>query len=106
MPETRYEKLDDILANIICNHGIQISTYDIEDAFRLGKYDPTRTRPRPILAKFLSLKAKKEIYTLRNSLYWDEESRIYLGEDLNKQQSDLFYAVRQVSKEHDWSVGT
>ena len=92
-------------------------------AFRTGK--PNQQRPRIIIVKFLSQRAKREIYRARTKLKKkpkddeaaaqeaiqivepvEEDPIIFINEDLTKKRSQFYQTVRDVTIPRKWQAWT
>ena len=79
---------------------IDINEYDIDRSHRVGR--PTPNRPRPIIVKFLSYKAKSSIYKARNRLKFARQTAkgFHINEDLTKTRLLMFKKALKLKKDN------
>ncbi len=73
------------------------SAENIISTSRMGRVKDDR--PRDLIIKFTSKKARDEFYSLRKRTPKDNENRkVYINEDLTESRAKLFYDARQLVK--------
>ena len=65
--------------------------------FRL-RFDPSRSRPREIIVKFTSYRARQKFLKMRSALMDNGYVGVILNEDLTKHRSEVLYEARKVVK--------
>lgn len=96
------ENTDEIILDIAKQCDVQLHLQDIDRSHRLKAGKPTSNqnhRPRDIIVKFTS-------YRARNAFYWGKSSlkicvsykNVYINEDLTKNRADILKTARQLVK--------
>ena len=96
--ENTGENTDDIVTNMATAIGCDLQLDEIDRTHRVGKPDPTRTRHREILVKFVSYRARQKLYKMRKNLKDNGYAGVFLNEDLTKTRSNVLYEARKVVK--------
>lgn len=96
-PEREDESTDNLvlkLANDLL--GVELQESDISRSHRVG---PSQARkPRSVLVKFTSYRARERVYRARMKLKTSRE-KIFINEDLTKKRGQLAYNARQLKKD-------
>lgn len=96
-PEADQENTDTLIINMAHDHlGIDLQPSDISRSHRVGP--PSAPKPRPVLVKFSTYRARERIFRARSKLK-NSDSGIYLNEDLTKKRGQLAYAARKMKRE-------
>lgn len=104
------ESMNDIVKTLAAEINADIELSDIDNMHRLGKpkvvsagnhgAKKSTTRPRDIIVKFTSYRARQKVLTRRSAL---KNSKIfggvYINEELTKQRGEVFYQARQLVKQ-------
>lgn len=96
IPETEEEETDLIVLDIAETLNLDIRGYDIDRSHRVGKPGPKR--PRDILVKFATYRARQRLYGARSNLKNTKYNGVFLNEDLIKSRSKLLWEARQKVK--------
>lgn len=101
--ETEGESTDKIVMDVITAVGAPVSIDQVDRTHRLGPYSKPdqaagNRRPRDIIIKFVSFRARQNLYTLRTKLKDNGYKGVFLNEDLTRSRSDLYYQARQLVK--------
>lgn len=96
--ETDNENTDDIILKMAADIGSDIQLGDIDRSHRVGKPGSHRTRPREVIVKFTSYRARQKLYKMRTALKDSGYAGIFLNEDLTKYRSQLLYEARKIVK--------
>lgn len=95
--------LDTVLKVINDKLNITCEERDIENVFRVGKYDADSARPRTIVVNFSNGIIRTKIFNARKLL---KKSGMSIFEDLTKIRYDLLLAAkRKLGMQHAWSAG-
>ena len=101
LPEAQSENTDDIILDMAKAAGANLSLEEIDRSHRVGKPKAPNARPRDIIVKFISYRARQKLYKKRAALRAvNNYKRSYINEDLTKKRSSLLYAARQLAKQH------
>ena len=92
------ENTDQIVLSIANELNVDISPNDIDRSHRVGK--PSTSKPRDILVKFATYRARQRLYGIRSSLKNSEYDGVFLNEDLTQRRSKLLYEARLKVKEN------
>ena len=93
--ENRNENTDALVHELAWNLGIQLPPWAIDRSHRIGKPHPNR--PRNILVRFTGYRPREALYGARINL--NNQSKIYINEDLTTSNSKLFYEARILKKQ-------
>lgn len=103
IPETRRENLKDIIMEF-CQQELKVTlvSTDICRCRRLGKFNPTSSKHRPILVYFSSYVKKDEIFKTKKLL---KNKKYFIGEDLTFTRLTKYNeAVFSYGKTNVWTV--
>lgn len=92
VPETATEDTDTIVLDAARDIDSEISLSDIDRSHRVGK--PKVGRPRDIIIKFATYRARQKLYKQRTLLKDRGYMGVFLNEDLTKLRMDLLYKAR------------
>lgn len=70
---------------------------DILACYRVGKFNPRNTKPRPILVKFYNEEARIDLFNARKELKKSKKKylqKVYINEDMAPMRSPLYYIAR------------
>ena len=101
--ENSNENTDNIVTDIIAKDlGVNIDINEIDRSHRVGK-PSGNGKPRTILVKFISYRARDKLYSARKK----SKSGIFVSEDLTRRRQGLFFKARQHYKlgsfSHTWT---
>lgn len=95
------ENTDDIVLKIASACNADIKPTDIDRSHRVGK-TPTWTKPRAIIVKFATYRARDRFFRGRSNLKDNNTYRkVYINEDLTANRNSLFQKARQLVKDKD-----
>lgn len=97
-PETANEDTDNIVLKMASDIGCDLQVHEIDRSHRVGKPGENRTRPREIIVKFTSYRARQKLYKMRVALKDHGYQGTFLNEDLTQYRSKLLYEARKVVK--------
>lgn len=97
-PETANEDTDNIVLKMASDIGCDLQLHEIDRSHRVGKPGENRTRPREIIVKFTSYRARQKLYKMRVALKDHGYQGTFLNEDLTQYRSKLLYEARKVVK--------
>lgn len=92
IPETNSDDTDTIVIDIAKTLNVDISPTDIDRSHRVGK--PDKAKPRDILVKFATYRARQRLYGPRSALKDSDYTGVFLNEDLTQSRSKLLYEAR------------
>ena len=96
--EAGHESIDDIVMKMASDIGSDLLLSEIDRSHRVGRPDPGRTKPREILIKFTSYRARQKLYKKRTVLKDKCYSGVFLNEDLTKLRSKVLFEAHKVVK--------
>lgn len=67
-PETNTVNTDEIVLRMASDIGTDLHISEIDRSHRVGKPDSNRTRPREVLVKFTSYRARQKLYKMKTAL--------------------------------------
>lgn len=107
VPESPGENTDDIIIGLCKDMGTSVSLPEIDRTHRVGKPDPSGKKPRAIIVKFATYRARQTVYKKRTTLRQCGHGGVFLNEDLTRARADLLYQARQLVRsnriESAWS---
>ena len=103
LPESPDELTDDAILNVAKEVGCAISLSDIDRSHRLGKpklgsQQASSNKPRDIVVKFISYRARSSFMRSKSKLKDSKFKRVFINEHLTPLRNDLFYQARQLAK--------
>jgi len=97
------ESTDDIVLNLCKSLGADMSIQEIDRSHRTGK--PGGRKPRPIIVKFTSYRARQKLYTQRRELKsCSGQENIFINEDLTQYRAQLLYIARGLKRSRKLKV--
>ena len=105
------ESTDDIVTSIASAIDVDIDIRDIDRSHRLGRastQDRPRDKPRDIIVKFSTYRARSRFYKARTLTKSRGYTGVFVNEDLTKSRSKLLYEARRRVKSNQlksaWST--
>ena len=95
--ESAGESTDDAVLAIASAVGSSIHLADIDRTHRVGRPN-TGGKPRDIIVKMATYRARQNLYTKRSGLKGSTYQRVFINEDLTRRRSHLMYRARQLVK--------
>ena len=96
--ESTEEDTNQIVLNIARDLEAGITPNDIDRSHRVGK--PMKQRPRAIIVKFTSYRARRALYSKRMNLRHTNAGRnVFINEDLTAKRSELLFNARKYVKD-------
>jgi exosome complex exonuclease DIS3/RRP44 len=92
-----YESTDSKILEVVKSLDLSIELSDIDRSHRIGK--KTNGKPRDIIVKFSTYRARNAVYRARVGLKTRGLSGVFVNEDLTRMRAALFYKARQLAKE-------
>jgi exosome complex exonuclease DIS3/RRP44 len=92
----KYEPTDLKVVEIAQALNVEVSLEDIDRSHRIGVVNPNK--PRDIIVKFKSYRARNVLYKARVDLKSKGYPRVFINESLTQIRSSLFYKARQLVK--------
>ena len=100
--ETENEDTDAVVTKLFKQIDVDINIDEIDRCHRLGKKRgqvDTKRRPREIIIKFATYRARQKFYKKRTSLRSSRAtSGVYVNKHLTRKRSELYYNARQLVK--------
>ena len=96
--ESNNENTDEIVLKISSDIGSGIQLPDIDRCHRNGNPNRNRTKPRDIIVKFSTYRARSDFYKKRTSLKDRGYLRVFVNEDLTRRRSGQLYQARALVK--------
>lgn len=108
VPETKGEKIEEIVTKITEKIGVTIKKEDIEACHRIGSRN--KDKPKPIIVQFLSRRIRDQIIDgkQKNSATQDDAikngktERIFVNENLSPENKEILYETKKVAKEKQY----
>lgn len=89
------ESTDEIVLNLCKDLGANVNINEIDRSHRSGK--PGGAKPRPILVKFISYRARQKLYQVRRELKeFKGREGVFVNEDLTKERSHVLFNARSL----------
>lgn len=92
------ENTDDIVLKMASDIGSDIQINDIDRSHRIGKPNAQRIRPREVIVKFATFRARQKLFKMKKALKDNGYTGVFLNEDLTKIRNQVVYEARQVVK--------
>ena len=70
---------------------VPVTPYCIDRSHRLGRFQPSSNKPRPVIVKFVSYETRRQVFLAKRRL---KGSKIVITENLTKWRSDLLNRTR------------
>lgn len=96
--ESNNENTDEIVLKMSSDIGSGIQLPDIDRCHRIGNPNRNRTKPRDIIVKFSTYRARSDFYKKRTSLKDRGYLRVFVNEDLTRRRSGHLYQARALVK--------
>lgn len=108
VPVTNKENLNKLMEKLSDSLGVSFSTSDIDSIFRVKPKEGS-SRPPAIIVKFNNMNARDALYDGRKRMVKnnvttkslginESDSRVYINEQLSKDELELFYKARERKK--------
>lgn len=97
-PETPNEDTDNMVLKMAADIGCDLQLHEIDRSHRVGKPGENRIRPREIIVKFTSYRARQKLYKMRAALKDNGYQGTFLNEDLTQYRNKILYEARKVVK--------
>lgn len=98
VPEQNEENTDTIVLQIATDIGSTIQLSDIDRSHRVGNVNRARTRPRDIIIKLATYRARLDLYKRRTSLKQSGHAGVFINEDLTRKRSNMLFHARRLLK--------
>lgn len=103
IPESEGESVENIAVKMFSEMGTDVALNDIDNIHRLAKKttsNATPNRPRDIIIKFATFRARQKVYASRSALKSTQSFRkAFLNEELTKKRGEVFYHARKLAKD-------
>ncbi|MEW8545707.1 MAG: hypothetical protein AB2693_19470 [Candidatus Thiodiazotropha sp.] len=96
--ETNNENTDEIVLKVASDIGSSVQLPDIDRSHRIGNPNRNRIKPRDIIVKFATYRARADFYKKRTSLKDSGYLRVFVNEDLTRRRSGQLYQARVLMK--------
>lgn len=98
IPESTGESTDNIVLDLAKEMKVDLSLAEIDRSHRVGRII-TPGRPRQIIVKFTSYRARYKVFSKRRDMKTNPKLKnIYVNEDLTYRRNKLLYEARQAVK--------
>jgi len=94
--ENQSENTDDLIIKLSDAIGSGLSLTEIDRSHRVGKPNPSK--PRDIIVKFTSYRARQKVYLKRSKLKDVGYNKTFINEDLTAKRSSLLFNARALVK--------
>ena len=98
MQELASESTDSLILDMASAIGADISLADIDRSHRVGRVQAGSTKPRSIIVKFATYRARHCFYSRRASARDNGYRGVFVNEDLTSQRNKLLYLARAAAK--------
>ena len=92
------EDTDTLVISIASTIGSEIQIADIDRSHRVGSPRQQRDRPRDVIVKFATYRARQNFFKRRTTLKDSGYRGVFVNEDLTRQRSSLLYEARKLLK--------
>lgn len=98
--EDASENTDTVILKLAGDMGVNLTLADIDRSHRVGRPGNPSGRPRHIIVKFTTYRARAAIYRNRRTMMANPLlNNIYVNEDLTAYRSELLFRARQAVKQ-------
>ncbi len=94
--EHKGENTDDLVLDLSRKIGSNLTLTELDRTHRVGK--PSPNKPRDIIVKFTSYRARQELYLCRKELKDHGFEKTFINEDLTAKRSALLFSARSLTK--------
>ena len=95
--EEQNENTDNIVLDITSKLNINLDINEIDRSHRVGR--PRDTKPRDIIVKLFTFRARRKVYEARKKLKDNGYDGVFINEDLTKFRSTLLFKSRKLVRE-------
>ena len=98
IPETTGENTDNIVLSIANDIDSEVRLQDIDRSHRVGNLNKKRSKPREIIVKFSTYRARANFYQQRTLMKERGHEGTFINEDITKKRSEYLYEARKLFK--------
>ena len=91
IPETKEDCSDALLHVFNGQLNVSVAPHCIDRSHRLGRFQPSSHKPRPVIVKFVSYDTRRQVFSAKRRL---KGTNIVVTENLTKRRSDLLNRTR------------
>lgn len=112
VPESSDENIDNIVMQVLSHVDATITPSDVDVTHRIGQSSEAKSKPRPIIVKFKSRRARDKIYERRKSLKdlkvkdlvggMRGDGNVFINENLLPSTKDLLYKANLARKSKNY----
>ena len=89
--ETKEDCSDALLHVFNGKLNVSVAPHGIDRSHRLGRFQPSSNKPRPVIVKFVSYETRRQVFSAKRRL---KGTKIVVTENLTKRRSDLLNRTR------------
>ena len=86
IPETKEDSRDAVLHVFNGQLNVPVTPQWIDRSHRLGRFQPSSNKPRPVIVKFVSYETRRQVFSAKRRL---NGSKIVVTENLTKRRSEI-----------------
>ena len=86
IPETKEDSRDAVLHVFNGQLNVPVTPQCIDRSHRLGRFQPSSNKPRPVIVKFVSYETRRQVFSAKRRL---KGSKIVVTENLTKRRSEI-----------------
>ena len=91
IPETNEDSRDTVLHVFNSQLNVAVTSHCIDRTHRLGRFQPSSNKPRPVIVKFVSNETRRQVFSAKRRL---KGSNIVITENLTKRRSELLHRTK------------
>ena len=91
IPETKDHTGEAVLHVFNDQLDVRVTPHCIDRSHRLGRFQPSSNKPRPVIVKFVSYETRRQVFSAKRRL---KGSNIVITENLTKRRSELLNRTR------------
>ena len=91
IPETKEDSRDAELHVFNGQLNVPVTPQCIDRSHRLGRFQPSSNKPRPVIVKFVSYETRRQVFSAKRRL---KGSKIVVTENLTKRRSEILYRTK------------
>ena len=91
IPESKEDSRDAALHVFNGRLDVPVTPHCIDRSHRLGRFQPSSNKPRPVIVKFVSYETRRQVFLAKRRL---KGTKIVITENLTKRRSDLLNRTR------------
>ena len=91
IPESKEDSGDAVLHVFNGQLNVPVTPHSIDRSHRLGRFQPSSNKPRPVIVKFVSYETRRQVFSAKRRL---KGTKIVITENLTRRRSELLNRTR------------